>query len=92
MNVTMFTRTPCPRCDATKRRLKDTPFTPIDVDVDEAAGDELRRRGYTSLPVVRVTDAEGNVVDEWSGFNPGKVDAARALVEASFTKAAQVAA
>lgn len=92
MNITMFTRTPCQRCDATKRRLKDTPFTPVDVDVDEAAAAELRAKGYGSLPVVRVTDAEGNVVDEWSGFNPSKTDAARALVGAGQSKAAPVAA
>lgn len=92
MNITMFTRTPCPRCDATKRRLKDTPFTPVDVDVDEVAAEELRSMGHVSLPVVRVTDAQDNVVDEWSGFNPSKIDAARALVAAAVSKAVPVAA
>jgi glutaredoxin-like protein NrdH len=50
--------------------------------VDETALDKMKALGFQQAPVVVETDAEGNVVDSWSGFRPDKVEEKKALVAA----------
>ncbi|WP_371743658.1 glutaredoxin domain-containing protein [Herbiconiux sp. SALV-R1] len=64
--VTVYGKADCPQCAATRRTLeiKDVPYEYVDVDLDPAAADVLRSRGFHQMPVV----VAGTTV--WSGFRP----------------------
>lgn len=70
--VTIFTKSGCPQCQFTRRKLDDlgVPFTTIDLDTDPAARATVRALGYQSVPVV-VTDTG----ESWSGFRPTRLEA-----------------
>lgn len=65
----------CVQCDATKRYInkKGIPATILDGSTDENR--ELGKSlGYMQAPVGIVYNEAGEIVDSWSGFNPGKMD------------------
>jgi glutaredoxin-like protein NrdH len=70
MAVTVFTKTNCVQCEATKRHLDkiDVEYNLIDITNDITALDRLISLGYRSAPVV-LTDN-----DSWSGYVPEKLD------------------
>ncbi|WP_419708029.1 glutaredoxin-like protein NrdH [Promicromonospora sp. NFX87] len=75
MKVTVYTKSPCVQCDATKKLLDriGVDYTPVDLDANPEALAQLKNLGYLGAPVV-VTDH-----DSWAGFQPDKV---RQLAEA----------
>jgi glutaredoxin-like protein NrdH len=72
MEITVYTRTVCPRCTVTKRKLQKhgLAYSEINVDHDEAAAQFLRDAGYTEAPVVITSDGR-----EWTGFRPDLIEA-----------------
>lgn len=72
--ITVYTRTGCQPCVATKRMLDQagTPYTTIDADEDTNASMALMSRGIRALPFVTVT-IDGMEADFWSGFQPANV-------------------
>lgn len=72
--ITVYTGPNCTHCTTTKRALeraglafKEFPIT----DADRAA---FRKFGYRSLPVVIVCNEDGELVDEWCGLRPDKIN------------------
>ncbi|WP_279051999.1 glutaredoxin-like protein NrdH [Cedecea davisae] len=70
MRITIYTKTDCVQCHATKRAMESRGFTfdLISLDQNPEAADDLRARGYRQLPVV-VTEQES-----WSGFRPDMIN------------------
>lgn len=70
--ITLYSRTVCQQCTATKRKFAKhgIPFTEVNVEHDEAAAQFLRDAGYTQAPVVITSDG-----DEWTGFRPDLIEA-----------------
>lgn len=48
--------------------------TTVDISQDAQAREFVRGLGFMRAPVLVVTDADGTILDKWSGFNPGKID------------------
>ncbi|EPF15024.1 MULTISPECIES: glutaredoxin-like protein NrdH [Cedecea] len=70
MRITIYTKTDCVQCHATKRAMESRGFTfdLISLDQNPEAADDLRAQGYRQLPVV-VTEQES-----WSGFRPDMIN------------------
>lgn len=70
--ITVYTKTVCQPCKATKRKLAkhSVPFTEINVEENEDAAQFLRDGGYTEAPVVITSYG-----DEWTGFRPDLIEA-----------------
>ncbi|WP_148239441.1 glutaredoxin domain-containing protein [Ruania zhangjianzhongii] len=68
--LTVYSKSGCVQCDATYRALRkfDLPYEVVDVERTPGVANELRDRGFASLPVV---DAPGEPA--WSGFHPGRI-------------------
>lgn len=68
--LTVYSKPGCVQCDATYRALRkfDLPYEVVDVERTPGIANELRYRGFASLPVV---DAPGEPA--WSGFQPGRI-------------------
>jgi glutaredoxin-like protein NrdH len=77
--ITVYTRTVCQPCKATKRKLAKhhLAYTEINVDETEGAAEFLRAGGYTEAPVVITSDG-----DEWTGFRPDLIEALAAQAAA----------
>ena len=76
MKVTVYEKSGCPQCDATKRQLER-----LGVGYEVAAlQDHLdvvafaKQEGWTTAPVVLVEDGE-LLVDAWSGYRPDRIKA-----------------
>lgn len=67
--VIVYSKKPCPQCDATFRKLKqeEMEHTVVDITDDEAALAYIKELGYLQAPVV-VTP-----FDHWSGYRPDKI-------------------
>lgn len=63
----LYTQPSCQPCKATKKWLDKAgiEYDQIDLSVDPAAADAVKALGYTSAPVVVVSDDW-----HWSGFRP----------------------
>ena len=72
MTITVYTQPDCRGCAATKRWLvkRGQPFVELSARLHI---EWLRAHGYTSAPVVTVTDAQGKVVDSWAGYQPARL-------------------
>lgn len=70
MTVTVFSKTPCVQCDATKRRLKKNgiKYREVDVTTDLPALQHIMELGYQQVPVVEHGD------DHWGGYRPDLLD------------------
>lgn len=77
MTITLYTRTVCQQCKATKRKMATLglEYTEINTEHDEAAAQLLRDKGYQQAPVVILSDGQ-----EWTGYRP---DLLEALAEAN---------
>ena len=64
----------CQKCEATKKHLTRKG---VEFEVKDATEPEnnkyLKDLGYLEAPVITVT-VDGELVDHWSGFNPGKCE------------------
>lgn len=80
--VIVYTKKPCPQCDATLRMLDSRGITPVQIRIDDADGavilEELKAEGFGSAPVVKILQRgdEGGTsqLDSWAGFDPNKID------------------
>lgn len=74
MTITVLSKSNCVQCDATKRNLDNAD---VDYEVGDIYSDEnlnlVTELGYKAAPVVIIRDAEGSILDHWSGFNPTKI-------------------
>lgn len=73
--INVYENENCRQCEATKFLLNKhnvnyiTAMLSDNPDVVEFARDN----GWTTAPVVLVTDNDGGVVDSWSGLQPSKI-------------------
>lgn len=74
--LTVFTKPACVQCNATYRALdkKGLSYNSVDISQDAGALERLKALGFMQAPVVAEYDAEGNVIDSWSGFRPDKIE------------------
>lgn len=74
MTITVFENPGCVACRATQRQLGkfQLSFETVDLSVDTAGRERMKALGYTSAPVVEVTDGE-QVLDQWMGYRPDKI-------------------
>lgn len=72
--VRIFTKQFCPGCRMTERLLDElaVKYQEIDISSDPQAVTALRKLGYSSVPIVLVTEENGEVTG-WSGFRPDKI-------------------
>lgn len=77
MKVTVYTKTNCVQCDATKRWLKryGIDFDSINLEESPEAMAKVQELGYSAAPVV-VTDT-----DSWSGFRISKLEKLKVLIK-----------
>ncbi|MGO4251259.1 glutaredoxin domain-containing protein [Paenarthrobacter sp. TAF1] len=70
--ITLYSRTVCQPCKATKRKLEKhgLAYTELNVEENESAAQFLRDAGYTEAPVVITSDGR-----EWTGFRPDLIEA-----------------
>lgn len=73
MNITIYHTKGCQRCRLTKlllnREVKEVLVTPNDTELINS----FKMKGFSSFPVVEVFK-ENDLVDEWNGFNPDKIN------------------
>ena len=72
MNIAVYTKDDCQPCRATKRMLDQLGLEYTEYQASEHM-DVLAPLGYTSAPVVVVTDEDGAMVKHWAGFSPDKL-------------------
>lgn len=74
--VTLYSKTRCPGCDATKRMfgIKGIPYNEINITEDPEAHAELVTRGVASVPAVKVQDAQAREIMFWSGLRPDMIE------------------
>jgi len=75
MTITVFSRpdTECRACWSTKRRMAHHGVKYETVMLDGKTDEQIVGFGYTSAPVVVVTDDANNVTDHWGGFREEKI-------------------
>lgn len=74
MTVILYTKEHCVQCTATARWLTNAGVEfearPL-VNPDNL--DLVKSLGYSSAPVVVITNESDEILDSWSGFNPPKL-------------------
>ena len=72
MNVTVYSKSNCPGCKFTMKKLDQngTPYRVVKVDEDAEALALIQSWGFTSAPVVDV----GNGA-RWAGYSPDRLNA-----------------
>lgn len=76
MNTTVYSKKPCVQCNATFRAMdkKGYNYGVIDATNDADVLTFMKELGHMQAPVVVVRDADGEIVDHWSGFNLEKIN------------------
>lgn len=71
MTITVYTKTDCQQCTATKHWLDRRGHTYQTINLEESPDDleAIQKLGYAQAPVVVVSKRGGPDV-HWSGFNP----------------------
>lgn len=73
MNITIYHTKGCQRCRLTKlllnREVKEVLVTPNDTKLINS----FKMKGIKSFPIVEVFK-DNNLIDEWNGFNPEKIN------------------
>lgn len=74
MTITVLENPGCVSCRATKRQLGkfELSFETVDLSTDNASRSRIKEIGYTSAPVVEVTEGE-SILDRWTGYRPDKI-------------------
>ncbi|BDR54052.1 NrdH-redoxin [Bombiscardovia apis] len=69
MSVTVYTKTHCPQCDATKRQLTKlgVDFDVVDLTSNPSKIEDFLAQGFKQTPIV-VTDEAS-----WSGYRPDMI-------------------
>jgi glutaredoxin-like protein NrdH len=67
--ITVYTKPPCPQCNATQRALnrQGIDYQVVDISLDTEARDYVMALGYLQAPVV-VAGSE-----RWAGFRPDRI-------------------
>lgn len=78
MNITVYTKNKCPACDFTKRALNSAGLSFEVMNIEDEGNEYLveyikRNLGYSTLPVVVVTDQFGRMIDKWCSMRPDKL-------------------
>lgn len=81
MQVTVYTKPHCPKCNSTKRQLTkyNIPFHAIDMTTNDKAMLRVKKMGHMSAPVVEVGDPDRPVEevdiekDTWSDFRMDRI-------------------
>jgi glutaredoxin-like protein NrdH len=70
--TTVYTKSNCVQCDATKRMMDKlgVAYTTVDIEENPEELQKLVDMGYRAAPVVMTEDGEF-----WSGFQPAKIEA-----------------
>jgi glutaredoxin-like protein NrdH len=76
LKIKVFTKYPCPQCNATKKTLDRLGLEYTEVAIDSTNRDYLLSMNALSAPVVMITHESGEQ-EMWSGFRP---DSLKALV------------
>ena len=75
--ITVYTRNNCAACIGTKAAFtsRGIPITEVNIqDKDnEGVAQELVDEGWRGMPVVKVRDEEGIVIEKWQGADPQKI-------------------
>lgn len=75
MTITVYSRPAdeCRACWSTELRMAKHKVKYTKVLLDEETSKDIERFGYTSAPVVVVTDDANNVIDHWGGFRESEI-------------------
>lgn len=70
--ITVYTKTNCVQCAATKRWLdrRQVPYEEAAVDESPAILEEAQQAGIGQAPIVRLSDQNEATLAMWGGFNP----------------------
>lgn len=73
--ITLLSKPACVQCNATTRALdkQGSEYTKIDMSADLDAYNLATSRGHVQAPVVLIYE-DGEIVDEWSGFDADKIN------------------
>ena len=76
MAVIVFTKPACVQCNATYKALdkKGVTYQSVDITKDAETLEKLKALGHMSAPVVAAYDEAGNVIVDWAGFRPDKIE------------------
>ena len=74
MTFTVYAKSDCQQCVATKRLLdrRGVPYRIVDLDTDASQIEVVKTLGFTSAPVFTVTDGT-RTIDSWGGYRPDKI-------------------
>lgn len=64
----------CFKCEQTKRHLTKRGIEFTEAIIDGFLVREVEALGMTQAPIVRVTNAAGEVVDQWDDYRPDRID------------------
>lgn len=72
--IIVYTKSHCPQCDATKRRLDrlSIPYRTVNLDTDPNMVAELTAKGFKQTPIVEAGS------ESWSGYRPDLIDKLKA--------------
>lgn len=73
--ITVYSKPNCQQCNATQRSLtrSDVPYVLSPIDDDALALVERMGLGMTAPVVVVSRPDTGEIIDAWTGYNPGKL-------------------
>lgn len=73
-DVVVYTKSHCPQCDATKRRMDRLriPYRTVNLDENPDTVAMLTARGFRQTPIVEAGS------DTWSGYRPDLIDRLKA--------------
>lgn len=63
----------CQKCKLTDRKLKASGLDSALIPITDELITYMHSKGMTSAPLVRVTDDNGVLIDEWSDMNVAKI-------------------
>ena len=74
MEITIYTKTGCYACEATKRAMDRAglSYEVVDVTFNQPAREVLLSNGFLTVPVVEVLENES--VRYWGGFRPDLIE------------------
>lgn len=74
--VIVYTKPQCVQCDAVKRKFNQAGIDYTEkqlIELPREAVEEFMEAGHRAAPIVSVITDNGELYDEFSGFNPAKV-------------------
>ena len=84
--ITVYDGPNCMKCRVTKRKLQKlgAPYLSESARMpDGTVNPKIAHLGYTTLPIVTVTNRDGEITAHWSDLKPENIEAAAYLVDAA---------